>query len=58
MILKIVPFLTWFAIGITGTYATTQLRPMIGSEIATNLALLLFLLGGIVAYEVKEKLRL
>jgi len=54
MNLKIVPFLAWFAIGIAGTYATTQLRPMVGSEIATNLALLIFLLGGIAAYNINE----
>jgi hypothetical protein len=58
MNLKIVPFLAWFAIGIAGTYATTQLRPMVGSEIAINLALLIFLLGGITAYKVNERLGL
>ncbi len=55
MNLKIIPFLTWFAIGLAGTYVTTQLRPVIGSEIATNLALLVFVLGGIAACEVKER---
>lgn len=58
MNLKIVPFLAWFAIGIAGTYTTTQLRLMIGSEIATNLAFFLFLLGGIAACRIKERLGL
>jgi hypothetical protein len=58
MNLKIVPFLAWFAIGIGGTYVTTQLRPVMGSEIATNLALFIFLLGGIAAYNISERLRL
>jgi len=58
MNLKIVPFLAWFAIGSAGTYVTTQLRPVVGSEIATNLALLIFLLGGITAYNINERLGL
>jgi hypothetical protein len=57
MNLKIVPFLAWFAISIAGTYATTQLRLVVGSEIATNLAFLIFLLGGIAAYNINERLR-
>jgi len=58
MDLQTVPFVVWFAIGIAGTYATNQLRPIVGYEIATNLALLLFLVGGIVAYQVKARLGL
>jgi hypothetical protein len=54
---QILPFLAWFAIGIAGTYATNQLRPVLGSEIATNLAFLIFLLGGIAAYNINKRLR-
>ncbi len=58
MNLKILPFLAWFGIGIAGTYVTTQLRPIIGSDMSTNLALLAFLLGGIAACRIKERLGL
>jgi hypothetical protein len=58
MNLRIAPFLAWFAIGIAGTYVTIRLRPMVGSEIATNLAFLLFLLGGIAAYRIKQRIGL
>jgi len=56
MNLKVVPFLAWFAIGIAGATIASQLRPSVGSDIATNLGLLIFVCGGIVAYGVKERL--
>jgi hypothetical protein len=58
MNLKIVPFLAWFAVGFAGTTLAAQLRATLGNDIASNLGLLIFLLGGIAACEINKRLGL